>query len=82
MATKKYPPTYPPVAKNARVTGVVRVDLIIDEDGSVADVRGATGPELLRRAATDAVKRWKFKPVLKDGQPVRATGFINFNFSL
>lgn len=82
MATKKVNPMYPPVAKTARISGVVKVEVIIGEDGKVAEVRNAAGPEMLRRAATDAVKRWQFKPVTRDGQPVRASGFVNFNFTL
>jgi TonB family protein len=82
MATRKFPPTYPPTAKTARVAGVVKVEVVVDEAGSVAEVKISEGPELLRRAATDAVRRWKFKPAIKDGQPVRMSGFVNFNFTL
>jgi protein TonB len=82
MATKKVNPMYPPVARTARISGVVKVEVVIDEDGKVAEVRNAAGPEMLRRAATDAVKRWQFKPLTRDGQPVRASGFVNFNFTL
>lgn len=81
MATKKVPPVYPTMAKNMRVAGIVRVDLILDEQGDVLSAE-AQGPEVLKRAAMDAVRKWKFKPVMKDGQPTKASGFINFNFSL
>jgi protein TonB len=81
IATKKVAPVYPPMAKNMRVAGVVRVDVVLDEQGSVLSAQ-AQGPEMLKRAAMDAVKQWKFKPPVKDGQPTRASGFINFNFSL
>lgn len=82
MATRRVPPTYPAVARTARVTGVVKVEVVLDESGDVADVRNVAGPEMLKRAAIDAVKRWKFKPATRDGQPVKATGFVNFNFTL
>lgn len=82
MATKKVNPMYPPVARTARVSGIVKVEVVLDEDGKVAEVRNAAGPEMLRRAAMDAIKRWQFKPVTRDGQPVRASGFVNFNFTL
>jgi TonB family protein len=81
-ATQKVSPTYPPFAKTARVTGVVRVDLVVDEKGLVSAAQSSTGPEVLRQAAVDAARRWKFNPTLKDGLPVRVTGFLNFNFSL
>ena len=82
MATRKFPPTYPPTARSARVAGVVKVEVVVDEAGSVSEVKTSEGPELLRRAAAEAVKRWKFKPATKDGQPVRMSGFVNFNFTL
>lgn len=82
MATRKVNPAYPSVARTARITGIVKVEVIVDEDGKVAEVRNAAGPEMLRRAAMDAVKRWQFKPATRDGQPVKASGFVNFNFTL
>ncbi len=81
-AMQRVAPTYPTFAKNARVTGIVRVDLVIDEKGAVATANSSSGPEVLRQAAIDAARRWKFRPTVKDGQPVRVTGFLNFNFTL
>ena len=81
-ATKQVKPTYPQTAKVARITGVVKVYLEIDENGEVKAVQRADGPEILRRAAMDAAKRWKFSPMLINGQPARVTGFISFNFAL
>lgn len=81
-ATQRTNPVYPPTARNMRMSGIVKVELIVDEKGQVAEVQKTSGPAMLRAAATDAVKRWKFKPFKRDGQPTRATGFVNFNFSL
>ena len=81
-ATQKVNPLYPSTAKNIRVTGVVTVYLVVNENGSVEAVQKTSGPQLLRQAAADAAKRWKFQPVMIDGQPVRVTGFISFNFTL
>lgn len=81
-ATQKISPTYPAMAKNARVTGVVTVYLEVDENGGVVAISRTDGPQLLRQAAVDAARKWKFKPTVIDGQPVRITGFINFNFTL
>lgn len=81
-ATAKIAPTYPPAAKTMRMTGTVKVEVIISEDGSISEVKNTSGPSMLQRAATDALKKWKFKPFTRDGQPVKATGFVNFSFSL
>jgi periplasmic protein TonB len=81
-ATEKSNPVYPTVARNMRMTGVVKVDLVIDENGKVAEVQNTSGPPMLQRAALDAVKKWKFKPFIRDGQATKATGFVSFNFSL
>jgi len=81
-ALKQQAPVYPPAARNMRATGVVRVDVTVNEDGEVAEVQKTTGPTLLQTAAKDAIRRWKFKPFTRDGQPVKASGFVNFNFSL
>jgi TonB family protein len=81
-AKDKVAPSYPPQARTARVTGNVTVFLTVDEKGEVAEVKRTNGPELLRRAAEDAARRWKFKPTLVNGQPVRVAGYISFNFAL
>jgi TonB family protein len=81
-ATQRVNPSYPQVAKNTRTTGVVKVYLEVDEKGTVASVKSTDGPQLLRQAATDAARRWKFRPTVIGGQPVRVMGFINFNFTL
>jgi len=81
-ATERVNPVYPQMARNMRTTGVVKVELIIDENGQVVQVQNASGPAMLQNAAKDAVKKWRFKPFTRDGQPVRASGFVNFNFSL
>lgn len=81
-ATMRPAPIYPPAAKNMKATGIVRVEVTVDETGQVAEVQKTSGPTLLQAAAKDAIRKWKFKPFMRDGQPVRAIGFVNFNFSL
>jgi protein TonB len=81
-ATQTVAPTYPQTARAARATGRVTVFLLVDERGNVEAIRRTEGPELLRRAAEDAARRWKFRPTVIDGQPARVTGSVQFNFTL
>ncbi|MBE7515238.1 MAG: TonB family protein [Chloracidobacterium sp.] len=81
-ATEKAQPIYPAIARTVRATGTVTVQVTVDEHGKVTSVEKTTGPELLQGAAEDAIRKWRFKPFTRDGQPVRANGYVNFNFSL
>ncbi|MCD9188795.1 MAG: TonB family protein [Pyrinomonadaceae bacterium] len=81
-ATKQAKPVYPPAARTIRQTGVVKVEVVINETGEVAEVQNSSGPSMLQSAAKDAIRKWKFKPFTRDGQPVKATGFVSFNFAL
>jgi TonB family protein len=81
-AMDKPAPSYPQTARAARVGGVVTVYLMLDENGAVSKVERTDGPELLRGAAAAAARRWKFRPTVVNGQPVRVSGYINFNFAL
>jgi periplasmic protein TonB len=82
FATQRVNPVYPPQAKVLRMTGVVKVEVTVDEEGKVTEVQNTSGPSMLQRSAVEALKKWKFKPFTRDGQPVKATGFVNFNFNL
>lgn len=81
-AKQRVSPAYPPIARTARVSGIVTVYLVVNEKGEVESVQRADGPAQLQQAAADAARRWKFLPTLIDGQPVRVTGYLSFNFSL
>lgn len=81
-ALKKVNPAYSPVAKAAKASGTVQVQITIAEDGRVADASAISGHPLLRDAALDAARQWEFKPVELSGQPVKAQGTLTFNFSL
>ncbi len=79
---KQSAPIYPPAARTMRATGVVRVEVTVDESGNVSEIKSSSGPTLLQGSAKDAIRKWKFRPIVVEGQAVQATGFINFNFSL
>ena len=81
-ATEKVAPSYPTAAKNMRAAGIVKVEFVLDENGEIAEVKSAAGHTLLTAAAKDAIRKWKFRPVTRDGHAVRASGYVNFNFTL
>jgi protein TonB len=81
-ARQRSSPSYPPIARAARVGGNVVVFLVVNERGEVESVLRAEGPTQLQQAAIDAARRWKFNPTVIDGQPVRVTGYLSFNFTL
>ena len=81
-AVSKPEPSYPPRAKAAGVSGMVTVQVIIDESGKVISARSVAGPRSLRQSAAQAAKQARFKPTLLSGTPVKVTGVITYNFVL
>jgi len=75
-------PVYPPLARQARIQGVVKLEAVIGPDGRVEKVEAISGPPLLRQAAVDAVRQWVYEPSRLNGQPVRVTTQIEINFTL
>jgi TonB family protein len=80
--TKYVIPVYPPIARNARVQGVVTLEATIGPDGRVQDARVLRSIPLLDQAALDAVKQWEFTPTLVDGKTVPVISAVTVNFSL
>lgn len=76
------PPQYPPEAGRSRIEGTVVLMAVIDKDGTVRDVRVESGLPILAQAAIDAVKQWRYKPYVIDGQPVEVDSRITINFTL
>ncbi len=75
-------PRYPPLAKRAGAAGLVRVHVVVDENGRVIEVSSSEGPPLLRQVAEDAARQWFFEGIAGPGHQVRFTGYIEFNFTL
>ena len=75
-------PQYPPEAGRARIEGTVVLMAVIGTDGSVKDVRVESGLPILAQAAIDAVKQWRYKPYMVDGEPVEVDSRITINFTL
>jgi protein TonB len=82
MLIRQPKPVYPPLAKQARIQGVVRLNAIIGKDGTIQNLQVATGHPLLVPAALDAVKQWVYKPTLLNGEPVEVITQIDVNFTL
>jgi protein TonB len=75
-------PEYPPLAKMARIQGVVRLEAIISKDGTIQDLKVLIGHPLLVKAAIEAVSRWRYQPTLLNGDPVEVVTEIDVNFTL
>lgn len=73
-------PEYPAIAKQAKASGAVLVQVTIDENGSVISAHAASGHPLLQAPAVAAARQAKFSPTLLMGEPVKVTGVIVYNF--
>jgi peptidyl-prolyl cis-trans isomerase A (cyclophilin A) len=82
MLVSKTPPVYPIDAKQAGVQGTVVLSAVIGRDGIIRDLQVVSGPDLLQQAALDAVKMWRYRPYLLNGQPVEVRTTINIIFTL
>ena len=81
-AVKRVHPAYPPLAKTARISGSVTVEVTIDEEGNVISAHAISGHALLKKACEDSALKWKFNPTKLSGEPVKVIGTITFNFTL
>jgi periplasmic protein TonB len=75
-------PKYPPEAGRARIEGTVVLLAVIGQDGTVEDVRVKSGLSVLAQAAIEAVKQWRYRPYLLNGEPVEVDSQITINFTL
>lgn len=75
-------PVYPPFARKSHVQGKVALRATISRAGSILTLHVISGPQLLRTAAVDAVRNWRYKPYSVNGQPVDVSTIVYVNFSL
>ena len=75
-------PVYPPLAKQARISGVVHLAAVISKDGTIQDLKVISGHPLLIPSALEAVKQWVYQPTLLNGEPVEVSTQIDVNFTL
>ena len=77
---KKVDAEYPPLAKEARVTGVVRFRVTVGVDGAVRRIDLVSGHPLLVLPARRALEQWRYDPILVDGKPVEAVSTVEVGF--
>src|SRR5437016_11268136 len=82
LLVRKVQPNYPPLARQARIQGSVLLQAEISKDGSIQNLRLISGHPMLAPAAIEAVKQWKYKPYLLNGEPVEVETTVQVNFTL
>ncbi len=82
LLIKKVDPVYPPTALRMRVEGAVQLLATVSKAGDITQVQVLSGDQQLTQAAVDAVKRWKYKPYLLNGEPVEIQTQVTINFRL
>jgi periplasmic protein TonB len=75
-------PIYPPLARQTRISGTVKLHAIIGKNGAVEQLQVVSGHPLLVQSALDAVKQWRYQPTLLNGEPVEVDTEIDVIFSL
>ena len=75
-------PRYPPLALETRTQGTVRLRAIISSDGRITALEVISGHPLLVQAALEAVRQWRYRPTLLNGEPVEVETSITVNFQL
>ena len=82
LLIRKVQPNYPPLARQARIQGQVLLAAEISKDGSIENLHLISGHPMLAPAAIEAVKQWKYKPYILNGEPVEVETQITVNFTL
>src|SRR5215468_6256920 len=82
LLVRKVQPTYPPLARQARIQGTVVLQAQISKSGDIENLQLVSGHPMLAPAAIEAVKQWKYKPYLLNGEPVEVETTVQVNFSL
>ncbi len=79
---RKVLPVYPEITMRARISGEVKLEVLIDEEGNVMEVKVLSGHVLLAEEAVRAVKQWKYSPTLLNGEPVSVVSTVTVIFQL
>jgi periplasmic protein TonB len=82
LLVKRVQPNYPPLARQARIQGKVILQAQISKDGNIENLTLVSGHPMLAPAAIEAVKQWKYRPYLLNGEPVEVETQVEVNFTL
>ena len=75
-------PTYPPIARAARISGTVVLQATISKSGTIENLRVVSGPPMLTQSALEAVRSWRYKPYQLNGEPVEVETTVNVVYNL
>ena len=75
-------PTYPPLARSARIQGQVVLQAVISKQGAIENLRVLAGHPMLVPAAIEAVRQWRYRPYVLNNEPVEVETQVTVNFSL
>jgi protein TonB len=75
-------PVYPPIARSARVQGTVLLRAVISREGTIENLQVVSGHPMLVQAAINAVRQWRYRPYMLNGEPVEVETQVTVNFLL
>jgi protein TonB len=81
LVVTRVEPEFPAMARQLKIAGAVEIEVVIGENGAVESVKPVNGNPVLTRSASDALKRWKFKPFQHDGAAVKVQTTLKISFS-
>ena len=79
---RKVQPAYPQLARTARIQGSVVLQAVISKEGAIENLKVLTGHPMLVQSAIDAVRQWRYRPYILNGDPIEVETQIVVNFSL
>jgi protein TonB len=82
LLIQKTMPVYPAIARATGTSGTVTLGAIISRTGTIENLRVISGPMMLQQAALDAVRTWRYRPYLLNGQPVEVETTVSVTFTL
>jgi len=82
MLVNKVLPQYPAIARAVRLGGTVVLAATISRNGTIENLHVVGGPQMLQQAAIDAVKQWRYRPYLLNGEPVEVETTVNVQFTM